>query len=165
MIAILTGPIRTGKTTALAHTFAEGGRGILQPVINGRRHVVDVAAGEARCLDATAETPQGQLVRVGRFTFDGGAFEWSITRVHYALHAASADEWVIIDEVGPLELAGHGLASVVHQGVQYARRGGRVLVVVRDGLVEAVCRAFAITAPRIVRLGEPLPDGRVVEGR
>ena len=162
MIAILTGAIRTGKTSALARVFATDGKGVLQPVINGQRHVADLRSGDTRCLEVTRETPEAEHVYVGRFAFDARAFAWSAARVHNALRTASAAEWVIIDEVGPLELAGHGLEPVVHEAVQHGRQGGQVLLVVRDGLVEAVCRAFSIPAPDVVQLGGALPDGRVI---
>ncbi|MEM1096181.1 MAG: hypothetical protein AAGJ10_16405, partial [Bacteroidota bacterium] len=64
------------------------------------------------------------------------------------------------DEVGPLELAGQGLASAVKALLAYAEGGGDVLLVVRAGLVEAVAACFHVRHPSVFHLGDTLPDGR-----
>ncbi len=162
MIAIFTGPIRTGKTTALLSAFPPGqSSGILQPVAGGSRRVLCLRSGQSRALEAGAATPEQDQVRVGRFTFSASTLAWANTCVIDALGANAGERWIVIDEVGPLELRGAGIAPAVREAVSRAQSPGgpRVLLVVRDGLVDAVCDTFGIAGPRVLRLGDPLPDG------
>lgn len=167
MIVLLTGVIRTGKTTALRDAFGGNGqaraRGIVQPVIDGQRHLEDLASGAVRRLEASASTPQDSRMAVGRFVFDASALAWGTGCIQRAVVEVQSDEWVVLDEVGPLELAGHGLATAVHAVVRHADTGGRALIVVREGLIEAVAGAFQINQPHLIRLGDRLPDGGVLD--
>ena len=164
MIAILTGRPGTGKTTGLGRAFPDGGFGILQPVLNGRRHVVDLATGETRLLEAAPDAPEHDCVLVGRFTFSADVLSWARACVDRALREAPPQAYVVVDEVGPLEVCGRGLASAVRAVVhETARAGGPSgLLIVREGLVRDVVRVFGITGAATVHLGGRLPDGRLI---
>lgn len=162
MIAILTGPIRTGKTTALLAAFPTGyASGVLQPVADGRRRVLCLRSGQSRPLEASAEVPNQDQVQVGRFVFSASTLRWANGCIVDALDVRAHDEWVVIDEVGPLELDGRGIARAVQKAVTRAQppNGPRLLLVVRDGLVDAVCDGFGIVDPLVLRLGDRPPGG------
>ncbi len=162
MIAILTGPIRTGKTTALLTAFPSSlAHGVLQPVVDGRRHVLCLQSGQSRPLEASADLPEQDRVHVGRFVFSAPALRWANGCIVDALDLRADGKWVVIDEVGSLELGDSGLASSVREAVTRAQSPGglHLLLVVRDGLVDAVCDAFRIGDPLVLRLGDRLPEG------
>lgn len=159
MIIILTGPIQTGKTTALRRAFGDPGglsaRGVLQPVIGGRRHALCLESGETRLLESQADS---DTVHVGRFAFSAATLAWARACID---GAPSSEAWLVIDEVGPLELRGDGLAESVRVATGRARRPGgpRLLLVVREGLVGSVVRAFGLHEATAVRLSDRLPGG------
>ena len=157
MLVVYTGPIRSGKTTALRARF-EGdpsADGLLAPDIGGRRHVLRVSTGEARPLEAAApEDP----VTVGRFTFDRAVFAWA--RAGLLAACAAAPAAVVVDEVGPLELDGHGLEPAVTAAVRLGLESETcVVLVVRDTLLDRVLKAYGIAGvTRVVRHGPGAPD-------
>lgn len=161
MIALLTGPIQTGKTTALRRAFADApdAAGVLQPVIDGRRHVLSLASGETRPLEAGPDDEaRGEVVRVGRFAFSAAALAWARACID---GAAGPDAWLVIDEVGPLELRGEGLADAVGAAIARARRpdGPRLLLVVRETLLDRAVEALGLSEATVVHLGDRLPGG------
>ncbi len=159
MIAVLTGPIQTGKTTALRRAFADArglrAHGVLQPVIDERRHILSLASGEVRLLEAE---PREDVVQVGRFAFSAATLTWARACID---DAVDAETWLVIDEIGPLELRGEGLAASVVSSVERAQQQGgpRLLLVVRQRLLDRVIRHFELDEATVVRLGDTLPGG------
>jgi nucleoside-triphosphatase THEP1 len=152
VIVVYTGPIRSGKTTALRARF-EGDAsadGLLAPDVDGRRHVLRLATGETRPLEADAPADP---VTVGRFTFDGAVVAWARSGLLAASAAAPAT--VVVDEVGPLELDGRGLEPAVTAAVRLGVEGEtRVVLVVRDVLLDRVLAHYGLAdAARVVRHG------------
>lgn len=139
--AILTGPTFSGKTGALTRWAA--GRmdvaGLLSPDGPEGRSFVDLVTGERMAM--TAGTDEAQAVAVGRFRFRTEAFAWANTRLTAA--AAGPRPIIVIDEIGPLELRGAGLQAGLQAAL--ARAEGRLILVVRETLVEEVKRSFSIT--------------------
>lgn len=172
-IHLLTGPVQTGKTTRLREWCARAARrgdivdGILAPVVNGRRHLLHIASGEMRDLEDLSGGATAVTVR--RFTFNAEVFAWARDRLLVAAlgepvrltggNAAdargatapagrvAAPRWVIVDEVGPLELRGEGLEPAVTKLVNAAREAPpgpaenaaaplRIVLVIREELVE-----------------------------
>ena len=142
-VTILTGPIRSGKTTRLARWAAaqDDVAGLLQPDGPDGRLFVDVATGEAEPLEPVG-AGEG-AVAVGRFRFRAAAFDWANAR----LAAAARAGWLLVDEVGPLELRGEGLRPGLDAAL--ARPGG-MLLVVREALVADVRAAFGLQDARVV---------------
>lgn len=134
-LVILTGRVHTGKTTALQTLVARHPNrfaGVLAPVINQQRYLRDISTGEQRCLERPLG-PEDKLP-VGPYTFSRAVFHWARQRLteHAAMYP---DRWLIIDEVGKLELRGQGLAPLA---VEIAKNDhtSKVLIVVRDSLVD-----------------------------
>lgn len=137
-VLFLTASIASGKTTALA-AWAEsnaGVAGILQPRSGSGRRLLDVSSGESVSLEAG---PGQSAVLVGRFRFRSEAFAWANVRL---VRAAATSNVVVLDEIGPLELRGEGLAEGL--GAILDRGRGKSIVVVRESLLEDVRRQFGL---------------------
>lgn len=146
-ISIVTGPIRSGKTTRLA-AWARGRdhvAGLLSPDAPGGRVFVDLASGAMMAMERPdADEP---VLAIGRFRFRAASFDWANARL--AIAAADAgDTTIVVDEVGPLELAGSGLRPGL--AVVLARRRGRAILVVREHLVDAVRQALDLDHADVV---------------
>lgn len=141
-VRLLTGPIRTGKTTSLLHAARNDASigGIASPVEDGARWFRD--------LRSSAGRPMGPLPgeeadeRIGPYAFASDAFAWAAERLVEAAHDPSL-RLVVIDELGPLELKGGGFAPHWPR-VAEALRDKQLLVVIREGRVEEVCRSFGL---------------------
>lgn len=118
--------------------------GILSPVINGRRHFLDISTGEKQLQ----ETPQGSL-RVGRFRFSQTAFNWAYEVLQKQLQKGY--EWLIVDEVGPLELSqGKGFHSLVTEIINSEPHPAKLLFVVRLSLVHQFIRTYSLEKVKII---------------
>lgn len=125
-IYLLTGPVRSGKTTSLV-TWSENRndvQGILTPVINGKRIFMDAASREQFPMEAEGEE---ETLTVGRFAFSKKNFDKAIRIIR---GAAGQADWLLIDEIGPLELSGEGFDAVLKEIL--AVRNRKLLLVVRD---------------------------------
>ncbi len=148
-IDFLTGPIHSGKTTRLAAWCAAQPAGtvggILQPRRPAGRVLADVLTGEEVPFEVPADAPEAAVQRVGRFTFAAGAFAWATERLARAAADARVTT-VVIDEIGPLELRGEGLDVAVRAVLQAGANqpGRRVVLVVREGLVEGVRARYGV---------------------
>ena len=144
MVTIYAGPVRSGKTTALRARLEAAPRraalGVLAPDVDGRRTLVSLATGAARRLEADRPADP---VAVGRFTFDGAVFAWARGEILAAV--AARPETLVVDEVGPLELDGRGLAPAVDAAVCLGvDTEARVLLVVREALVDRVLDRYGL---------------------
>ncbi len=134
---VVTGPIGSGKTqavSALADDLRGQGLkvgGVVSPrVLEGGLtigyRVRDLSSGEERTL--CTEEPPG--IRFRRFYFCPRSLEFANQAIRRASEEA---DLVVVDEVGPLELAGNGLAP----GLSAALGSGTFVVMcVRPWLVD-----------------------------
>ena len=143
-IFILSAPVRTGKTTSLVDWSA--GRsdvyGILTPVIKGRRFFMDAQSKEQFNMEASEDDEE--LLAVGRYIFSKNNFEKAVQIIRDAIHE---EGWLVIDEIGPLELRGEGFSEVLREVL--SSRQERILLVVRDK-DEAVARVKDLIGPKNV---------------
>src|SRR6266487_3121876 len=138
-IYILTGPIRSGKTTKLMQ-WSEGRKnafGILTPVVDGRRIFVDAHTREP--FEMEAEPQEEDLLRIGKFIFSEKAFEKATDILYKAMNENTG--WLIIDEIGPMELEGRGFSEILRQ-IFSTPISLNLLFVVREHLVEKVIDYF-----------------------
>ena len=142
-IYILSGPIRSGKTTQLLNWSA--GRndiyGILTPDIDGKRVFMDVHSGEQFAMEADAGDLD--IITVGRYVFSQSAFQRARRVITNSFGNSNAC-WLIIDEIGPLELNNDGFAGVLKEAINSANRDLKILLVVREGLFEKIKNKFGI---------------------
>lgn len=150
MIYILSGPTGTGKTTRLLQWCADRKNidGILAPVIDNKRYLFHIAGNIYKPLQADQSTPDEDKVNIGRFVFDNTVFNWARNILDNC--DTGQLSWLIVDEIGPLELEGQGLEPAVQRLIDRNRNMHRVnlLLVVRENLVDRVCSRYQIQAEK-----------------
>lgn len=88
-----------------------------------------------------AEADESAVLSVGRFQFSKNNFDRAIGIIRDAI---PQDGWLIIDEIGPLELKGEGFHDVLKEVL--GGRKGKLLLVVREGYEAKVTDLFGFTA-------------------
>ncbi len=136
-IFIISGPVHSGKTTGLLSWLKNKNNlyGIFSPVIDGKRYLLDINSNEKRILEVSGKEDQKDVITVGKYKFDKSVFEWGCEVIADSIE--ENPEWIVIDEVGPLELQGEGLAKAInkvfsHQNI-FVRTN--LVLVVRDYLM------------------------------
>ena len=149
---ILTAPIQSGKTTALGEWVKTKAHvhGILTPVVEGKRHFHNINTGERFQMEAMEMNEETLLV--GRFSFSRLHFDKAIAVIRESIPAKG---WLVIDEIGPLELKGEGFSQVLKQAM--AERTENILLVVREGLTGQVIAYFDIGDAIIISDPSKLP--------
>jgi nucleoside-triphosphatase len=144
-VFILTGVIQTGKTTSLMEWCdgKENVQGILTPIVEGKRMFLDIASKEIFAMEA--EKDETDVLKVGRFIFSSRAFE----KAKGIIANATSNSYLIIDEIGPLELRKEGLHDAVIAALQN-QKVQAIILVVREGLVEKVAGFFNINNTNII---------------
>jgi len=147
MIYILMGAIRSGKTTALLHWSKSRNDvdGLLCPDdANGKRYFLKLKNKTIFKLEAEAETEA--IVTIGNFKFLRSAFNEAND---YLILEASKTEpkYLIIDEIGKLELKNEGLHVSTKALISQFRskNNTHLILVVRDYLLDAVMEHYGIT--------------------
>jgi len=171
-VVLLTGPTGSGKTTlatALVEYLREQGvtvAGILAPGLlhEGRRtgfDIVDLATGERAPLAREQHEGGASHVRWSRFAFSAEGL--ALGNRALAVNAAGA-ELVVVDEVGPLELAGSGWAPALDA---LADSPAGLVLVVRESVLEDVRARWGSAAAAVydVAFATPAQIGdRLLEG-
>jgi nucleoside-triphosphatase THEP1 len=157
--AVLSGPTGSGKTTlALAVVECLRGRGvrvagILAPGLldHGRRtgfDIINLATGARAPLAREQQDTPGAHARWSRFAFHDEGL--ALGRRALGTDAERA-EVIVVDEVGPFELAGGGWAPALDALTRFS---GRVVFVVRDSLVEEVTARWGSDDSVVYRVSE-----------
>jgi len=157
MVVILSGPVRAGKTTWLAASLArwaargEAVSGFLSLAVTdegGRTgyDLLELESGLRHPYLRRGGEPGAE--RVGPYAFDPGALE----RARRLIRDAAPERLLVVDEFGPLELAGRGLWPALAPVVADARR--QLLLVVREAILEDVLARLGPAAGRVFGLGE-----------
>lgn len=144
-IFILSQPIQSGKTTLL-QDWIKGQTnigGILNPDVNGIRKLLDLSSNRYHTLQLNEED---EGIKIGRFVFDPKGFE---TAQKLLLESLDINyDWIIIDEIGRLELdRKEGLEPVLQDVINFFRMHQtqtKLLLVVRDYLLEDVKQQYQI---------------------
>lgn len=167
MIVILSGQIGIGKTTicdkVVERARADGhvcggvvsrkgrdrlGRGIIR--------VEDLAAGGGDAILAREGEPFKAGPSAGRFHYSPEGIEYAAK----AILSGAGSDLLVIDEVGRLELEGEGFAPAM--GEVGLKKLDRVLLVIREFLVDEAMDKLDIRTQEIVRIGygnrDDLPD-------
>lgn len=146
-VFILTGLIQTGKTTSLLRFIRENrSAGFLTPDIDGKRKLYSIADDRYYEMQ-TDESDNAEMITIGRFLFRKDAFETG----NKIMNGYSGDaDWFIVDEAGPLEvLLDNGFEPALSDLVRRFKEkefNGKLLVVVREKLLEQAKEKYGITA-------------------
>ena len=153
-ITIFSRPIHSGKTTELLHWCSQQKNiaGILMPDIDGKRKVLDLRSGviaDIECDDPL--NTKEALIQVGRYYFYSNVFE----KINSRLPASWLPEpgWMIIDEVGKLELEGKGFYPLVKKMISDHENKGtttNLLLVIRDSICDEVISRFNINTYTLI---------------
>lgn len=140
-IYILQGAIGSGKTTYLMNYCRQKNvGGILSPVIEGKRHFLNIESQETKLMEASEQ--EIETLTIGRYKFSGKAFEWANKIL---IDCANKNhETIIIDEIGPLELQGKGFAETLKNFLNHNEVKPELVLVIRENLVNEVLNYFGI---------------------
>lgn len=148
MIYILTGDIRTGKTTALLDwiTGRNNADGLLCPDNEkGKRYFLKVESREEFPLEVEVENEP--TISIGSFKFSKSAFE-EANQFLISRGREHKSQYLIIDEIGKLELKNEGLHIAAETLIPdfIFNEGRHLILVVRTSLVDMVISQYQIRA-------------------
>ncbi len=151
---LLSGPIHTGKTTRLSEWIKneDDVDGILQPVIDGTRYIRHISSGETRLLELTADTNEKNILKIGNYKFNNEVFIWARSKLFSAF--SKNPQWLIIDEVGKLEMDGKGLEPSIKKIFLKLNDFSdmNLVFVVRDYLVSDFLKKYSLNKKDICNL-------------
>ena len=141
-ISIVTGPIRSGKTTYLQKLIKEKKdlAGILSPVMNDIRFFQNIVNGEMKSMETTSE--DSSALQIGRFHFSQIAFDWASEVIENA--CSNQTDVVIVDEIGPLELQDKGFAKLLKSILMKNNFSGELILVIREKMLDEILLFFNI---------------------
>lgn len=152
MIYILTGAIKTGKTTALLNWAKDRTDvdGVLCPDnAEGKRYFLEIKSKNEFELETEFETEA--IIEIGNFKFLKLAFEKANA---YLQSVASENEsqYLIIDELGKLELKKEGLHLSAERLISNyeTNENKHLILVVRDYLLDAVLTHYSIAEYMVI---------------
>jgi len=158
MIIILSGRVHGGKTTliqkSLSRWASRGLRfgGFLSPCVRSEGgeaeyDFLDLKDGWRLPFLRRAGEPDWE--HIGPYYFVPQTLE----AARALIRAATPDEVLIVDEVGPLELAHGGLWPALNEVV--FKPGHKTLLVAREEILEDLFRLLGTTMPLIVDVSDP----------
>lgn len=133
-IFIYSGEIKTGKTTRLMlwSSLQKNIDGIFQPVVEEKRFIYHIGTKTLKQLEVAESSG---TIKTGKYNFSCDVFNWAQKVLKECIYKKL--DWLIIDEIGPLELNGKGLEPVASQIISDRDSfSGSILCVVRDTILE-----------------------------
>ena len=153
-IIIFSRPRNSGKTSELISWCAQQKNcsGILMPDVDGLRKMYNIQS--ETMFDAehnVAISTNESLITIGNFHFYESSFEVANQIIEKAINEQK--KYVIIDEVGKLELNHQGLYKAVIMAIESVENkgfSGTLILTVRDVLLEKVLDCFRIKEYSVV---------------
>ena len=155
MIQLLTGPTRSFKTTTLLHWSSKRSDcgGVLSPDVGCKDAINRVFTSQKmRQLYNVKEKYSipwqvsddavGDIQKIGRFSFDSNAFRIAQRWLSDHLQDPTL-QYIILDEIGPLELSGQGWDPWLRQNISRSIEKKWILVV-RESIVEQVITHYGM---------------------
>ncbi len=142
---ILTGSINSGKTTKLMQwaVVQKNIDGIFQPVIDDKRFIYHISSRTLKILETTKTKPENEIIIIGKYKFRKSVFDWAQSILIDCL--GKKFDWIIIDEIGPLELEGKGLEPTISKIFnEIDKLNANVLCVVRDSILEKFVKHYKL---------------------
>ncbi len=147
-IKILTGKVHSGKTTRL-FTFINSHKsvdGILAPVINKRKMLYHILSKQLKTLEV--EGKSDETISIGNYNFLIDSFNWANRKLNDGF--SKNPEWLIIDEIGKLELEKKGLfdsADFILKNLKNSKT--KIILVIRDYLIKSALELFNLNENEI----------------
>lgn len=137
-IFIYSGPVRSGKTTRIGQWVKSNPHidGILAPRIDGQRYVQRISSGVYRRIEISNPAANESIISIGHYRFSAAVFRWARKELLSCLQIPSL-QWLVVDEIGPLELQGQGLEPAVSEILKCCREAPsfRLLLIIRQSLL------------------------------
>jgi len=159
-LVIYTGKIRTGKTSALKRVLeGQAVGGILSPDIKGKR-CFELPGSSRRFeleVDGHVAYDAALHIRVGRFVFLREAFEMANRTLVKDMHGDK--DWLVVDELGKLEIKGEGLADGIQELLRLYKTGRFnkfIVIVIRDYLLDEAISKYELDEASIIYSAEEL---------
>ena len=157
-IYIFSRPIRSGKTTELLEWIRHERKvaGILMPDVNGSRKMAEIVSGDVYEFEV-ASAGEG-IISIGKYHFKEEIFKkgQEILLVKQRIPV----DWIVVDEVGKLELEGRGFEPAVSELIKDVKEGSRkekLLLVIRDSILETAVEQLHLDEAVIVNELKDLP--------
>jgi nucleoside-triphosphatase THEP1 len=146
-IFILTGTIQSGKTTSLMNWSAgkKNIRGILTPVIEGKRFFFNISTRQKFPMEAAGDE---EKLAIGKYQFSKKNFDKAISVIRQNIKKPG---WLVIDEIGPLELKGEAFAPTLKEVLDDSGRDSKLLLVIRESILMEAIRYFDLHDAKLVR--------------
>ena len=146
MIYLLVGDIQTGKSSALMR-WVKGKRqifGVISPIGPDKKRFFFEIQTQRRII-MQAETNDANTISVGRYHFFNSAFK----KANAILQQNAKEEnngYIIVDELGKLELKNQGLDVSVREVIKRTRQDSQLhaILVVRTSLISAIRNHYNI---------------------
>lgn len=144
-IYIYSGPIHSGKTTRLDKWIKQmpSVAGVLTPLINGKRYLHFVPTGEMHLLESDLSDTD-LIEQIGKYKFLKKVFQISHEYLYNLIR--NTPKWIVVDEIGFLELDGMGFEPAVSHLIHKVttKPDVNILLVVRDTLKEKIIKYYQI---------------------
>ncbi len=141
-ITIITGKIRSGKTTYLKKTLSskENAKGIIQIADGNKRFFVDVESGIR--IELTTQSITDDTFNLGKFIFRKSAFTWAKEKLEKSMENGCGT--IAIDEYGLLEMSEEGLEPMVSNIIDKIKSNSdqQLYIVIRESLLEKFLLKF-----------------------
>ena len=153
-IIILTGPVQSGKTTWLMNWLSDRNdvSGFLCPDIEGKRCFLQIEDKIMLPLEVKESTKESTIT-IGRFVFFKKTFD--VAKDWLLNSDLSAVKWIVIDEIGKLELEDKGFEpefSHFLKRVSVKSNQVSIIIVVRDYLLELICKKYSFENVEILQI-------------
>lgn len=141
-VYIFSGDILSGKSTSLGKWCQSRNDvyGILTPIENDKRIFMDISTGEKFAMEAKPD--EVATIFVGRYKFSMNSFSKAIQILTSGANHSSG--WLVIDEIGPLELSGRGFDEILTEILENASAGMKLILVVRQSLRDNVVARYGL---------------------
>lgn len=114
--------------------------GIFQPVIDGKRFIYNIGSRTLKSLE-TSET--NNITSIGKYNFSNDTFAWAQQILNDCL--CKDLNWIIVDEIGPLELNNKGLEPAITYLLSRRKEiDAKILCVVRDSILEKFIEHYGL---------------------
>ena len=147
-IFLLTGAKNSGKSTRLLK-WAESQKGAVGIVClreKGKRVLYSIHSNILKEHEVNSDSEP--VITVGKYYFSKKSFNWAEQEILKALEIKPT--WLILDEIGPLELQGMGHDKVIKQIFSNPELSNtKLLFVIRENLVTEVISNYNIDKAKI----------------
>ena len=142
-IYLLAGTKNSGKSTRLLQ-WAEKQKGIIGiicPRENGKRELFSIYSNTFKEYEVDNESRP--VFKIGKYNFLKDSFDWAEKELLKALEIEP--QWLVIDEIGPLELQGKGFDKIVKQLLfDSDLPETNLIIVVRENLIREVISNYKL---------------------